>query len=43
MLNELNVRLGQKLHQRAARATAESGMSSLNRWIQQAPIRWWTR
>lgn len=31
----LNVRLGQELHHRVARAAAESGVS-LNRWIQHA-------
>ena len=31
----LNVRLGQELHQRVARAAADSGMS-LNRWIKHA-------
>ena len=31
----LDVRLGQELHQRVARAAADSGMS-LNRWIQHA-------
>ena len=31
----LNVRLGQELHQRVARAATESGMS-LNRWIRRA-------
>ena len=32
---KLNVRLGPELHQRVARAAAESDMS-LNRWIQHA-------